>query len=288
MGPVGCHSCFARHLSFECHLWTIVLRGHGCAKDVIYCCSRPRSDQGSAHGLFLRFIKNSLNDFTERYNVIIFENGKTIDFPWNHAVRHRFHKIPEEPHSINVLLQELTAIFHAVQVVSAGKEGVGIMNIRKKTVQGLMAGDTFVVKRTFTETDMHMFADITRDYNPVHFNENFAAAKKFNGKICHGLLAASIITEIGGQIGWLASGMDFRFKKPVYFNDTITCHFTITSIDENGRAVAEAVYKNQKDTVVLEAVITGILPNMLERDILSQMMDEGDPTNKLTCRKCCA
>jgi len=146
--------------------------------------------------------------------------------------------------------------------------------IRQKTIQGLVAGDTFMVTRTFTESDMNIFADITRDYNPVHFNEDFAAAKNFKGKICHGLLAASIITEIGGQIGWLATGMEFRFKKPVYFKDAITCRFTITSIDDNGRAIAEAVYKNQDDTVVLEAAITGILPNVPERGILSKIIKE--------------
>jgi 3-hydroxybutyryl-CoA dehydratase len=158
-------------------------------------------------------------------------------------------------------------------------------NIRQKAVQGLIVGDTFTVTRTFTESDMHNYADITRDYNPVHFDERFAAAKNFNGKICHGLLAAGIITEIGGQIGWLATGMDFRFKKPVYFGDTITCRFTITSVDEKRRATAEAVYKNQEGLVVLEATITGILPNAQERDILSQMVAEGDPTNKLLSNK---
>jgi acyl dehydratase len=147
-----------------------------------------------------------------------------------------------------------------------------MIEIRKKTIQGLITGDSFTVTRTFTESDTNIFADITRDYNPVHFDERFAAAKNFNGKICHGLLAASIITEIGGQIGWLATGMDFRFKQPVYFKDTITCIFTITSIDENRRAIAEVVYKNQDDTIVLEAVITGILPDARERDILSQMV----------------
>jgi 3-hydroxybutyryl-CoA dehydratase len=143
--------------------------------------------------------------------------------------------------------------------------------IRQKTIQGLRTGDSFVITRTFTESDMHIFADITRDYNPVHFDDRFAAAKNFKGKICHGLLAASILTEIGGQIGWLATGMDFRFKQPVYFEDTISCIFTITSIEKNRRAIAEAVYKNQDDTVVLEAVITGILPDARERDILSQV-----------------
>jgi 3-hydroxybutyryl-CoA dehydratase len=153
--------------------------------------------------------------------------------------------------------------------------------IREKTIHGLAAGDTFTVTRTFTESDMRMFAGITRDYNPVHFDERFAAAKNFKGKICHGLLAAGIITEIGGQIGWLATGMDFRFIKPVYFEDTITCLFTIRSLDENGRAVADAIYKNQDGTIVLEAVITGILPDTRELMILSQMVAEGDPTNGL-------
>ena len=161
------------------------------------------------------------------------------------------------------------------------KSGTSMTNIREKTIDGLAAGYAFTVTRTFTETDMNIFADITRDYNPVHFDERFAAAKKFKGKICHGLLAASIITEIGGQIGWLATGMDFRFKKPVYFGGAITCLFTITSVEENGRAIAKAVYKNQDGLVVLEATITGILPNEQERDILSQMLAEGDPTNKL-------
>jgi len=153
-------------------------------------------------------------------------------------------------------------------------------SIREKTLQGLAAGDSFSVTRTFTEKDMVFFADITRDYNPVHFDGRFSAAKRFHGRICHGLLAASLITEIGGQIGWLATGMDFRFKKPVYFEDTITCHFTIASTDEKGRAKARAIYINQDGKVVIEASISGRLPNAKERRIMSQMVAEGDPTNK--------
>jgi hypothetical protein len=68
-------------------------------------------------------------------------------------------------------------------------------------------------------------------------------------------------------------------KKPVYFNDTITCHFTITEFDEHGRAKADAIYRNQDGVTVIEALITGILPNDGERRILSQLVAEGDPTN---------
>jgi acyl dehydratase len=143
-------------------------------------------------------------------------------------------------------------------------------------------GDSFTVSRTFTEEDVLKFSEITRDYNPVHFEDRFSAVKKFNGRICHGLLIASILTEIGGQIGWLASVMNFRFKQPVYFGDTITCDLTITDIDERNRAKALAVYKNKDDVIVLEAELEGIVPGPPERKVLSVMVKEGDPTNKLS------
>ena len=158
----------------------------------------------------------------------------------------------------------------------------GVMSeIRKKTIQGLTAGDTFVVSRQFTEDDMLAFADVTRDYNPIHFDKRFADVKNFNGRICHGLLVGSMLTKVGGQIGWLASEMNFRFKRPVYFGDTIVCTFTISEIDERNRARAEVVYRNQDGIVVLEADLAGILPGEPEREVLDAMVAEGDPTNKV-------
>ncbi|MDX1707691.1 MAG: MaoC family dehydratase [Desulfobacterales bacterium] len=152
--------------------------------------------------------------------------------------------------------------------------------IRQKTIQGLQVGQTFTVARQFSEADMQIFADITRDYNAVHFDSRFAAAKNFRGCICHGLLVGSLLTEIGGQIGWLASVMNFRFKQPVYFDDTITCKLTITHIDERRRAKAKALFFNPDGDLVLEAKLEGILPDTTERQILGQMVAEGDPTNK--------
>ena len=88
-------------------------------------------------------------------------------------------------------------------------------DIRLKAVEGLKSGDTFSVSRTFHWRDVVRFADISRDYNPVQFDERFSKVKNFDRCICHGLLIATLLTEIGGKIGWLASGMNFRFIKPV-------------------------------------------------------------------------
>jgi len=81
-----------------------------------------------------------------------------------------------------------------------------------------------------------------------------------------------MITEVGGQIGWLASGMNFRFRRPVYFGDTITCVFTITEVDERNRARAEAILSNQHGEPVIEAWLTGVLPGPREQQVMSAMI----------------
>lgn len=147
-------------------------------------------------------------------------------------------------------------------------------DIRAKAIKGLKKGDTFSVSRTFSDQDVVQFAEVSRDYNPVHSEQRFAEVKNFDGLICHGLLVASLITEIGGQIGWLASGMSFKFKGPVYIGDTIRCDLTITEVDEKGRARAEAVCKNSQGRTVLMATLRGILPGAQEQMILEELLAE--------------
>ncbi len=146
--------------------------------------------------------------------------------------------------------------------------------IRSQAIEGLKVGDTFSISRTFSNQEVMAFADLSRDYNPVHFDERFARVR-FNSCICHALLAASLLTEIGGQIGWLGSGMSYAFKKPIYVGDTITCEFTITEIDERDRATAAVSFRNQHDHMVIEATLTGVLPNDEERRVMAAMVDEG-------------
>jgi acyl dehydratase len=153
--------------------------------------------------------------------------------------------------------------------------------IRRRAIQGLRPGDTFTLERTFTEELTRAFGDLSQDYNPVHYDRRFATARSFTGLICHGLLVGSLVTEVGGQIGWLATGMEFRFLRPVYFGDTITCRFTLTEVDERGRAKGRAVFSNQHGATVIEATLSGRLPGEAERAVLAAMVAEGDPTNRL-------
>ncbi len=153
--------------------------------------------------------------------------------------------------------------------------------LRRRAIRGLKPGDSFEIKRTFTREDTLAFGGLTRDYNPVHYEPRFAQAKGFSGIVCHGLLTGSMICEVGGQLAWLATGMSFRFRRPVYPGDTVTCRLVITQIDERGKAHAAGTFSNQHGEQVATAELTGFLPTGRSRDILADMVAEGDPTNAI-------
>ena len=142
-------------------------------------------------------------------------------------------------------------------------------DIRARAIEGLEVGDVFTRRRTFSLDDIDAFEAISRDHNPVHGSQAFAGSKGFEGTICHGLLVASLLTEIGGQLGWLAARMDLSFRRPVYPGDEIACRWEITNIEADLRAAAEVCFSNSTGEVVLEATITGRIPNPTERQIMA-------------------
>jgi acyl dehydratase len=153
--------------------------------------------------------------------------------------------------------------------------------MRQRTIQGLQVGDSFRISRTFSREEIDAFGDLTRDYNPVHYHTRWSQAKGFDGLVCHGLLVGSMLCEIGGQVAWLATGMTFKFVRPVYPGVTITCTLTITKIDPSGRADAEAVLTDDDGDPVCLAQLKGYLPMGSERDLLDTLVKEGDRFNPL-------
>ena len=152
---------------------------------------------------------------------------------------------------------------------------------REQAIAGIDPGKTFTFTRTFTQKDVEDFGDLTRDYNPVHYDPPFAGQKGFDRIICHGLLVGSMVCELGGQLAWLASGMRFSFMRPVYVGDTVTCSMTIVSISEKRYAEASSRMVNQRGVEVMRCTLEGFLPEEQDAKRLSEMIAEGDPTNKL-------
>ena len=119
-------------------------------------------------------------------------------------------------------------------------------------------GQTFTFRRTFTDGDVALFCGVTGDYNPYHQDEAFAKESWYGSLTIPGLLTGSMLTHIGGLLGFLATEMSFEYLAPVFVGDTITCTVTIAEKnEEKRRIVASAGFVNQDDVEVLRASFSG-------------------------------
>lgn len=122
----------------------------------------------------------------------------------------------------------------------------------------LQVGQTFTYTRTFTEGDLAIFCGVTGDYNPYHQDEEFARGSWYGQRTLPGLLTASMMTHIGGMLGFLATEMSFEYLAPVYPGDTITCTVTVAEKDEERRRMTgEADFVNHDGAQVLRARFSG-------------------------------
>ena len=117
--------------------------------------------------------------------------------------------------------------------------------------------------RTVTSEDIEMFGQVSGDYNPLHFNEDWAKTTMFKGRIAHGILTATYVsTVIGMKLpgpGTIYMSQNMKFRRPVRVGDTITARVEVISKnDEKEFLTLKTVCINQEDKVVLagEAVVT--------------------------------
>ncbi len=122
----------------------------------------------------------------------------------------------------------------------------------------LSVGQEFTFRRTFTDADVALFCGVTGDFNPYHSDDDFVRESWFERRLVPGLLTGSMLTHIGGLIGFLATEMTFEFVGPVYIGDTITCTVTIAEKDAGKRSAVGVVRcANQDDQEVLRARFAG-------------------------------
>jgi 3-hydroxybutyryl-CoA dehydratase len=128
----------------------------------------------------------------------------------------------------------------------------------REAFDGMHVGQTFTFRRTFTDGDVALFCGVTGDYNPYHQDEVFAKESPYGRLTIPGLLTGSMLTHIGGLLGFLATEMAFEYLAPVFVGDTITCTVTIAEKnEEKRRIVASAGFVNQDDVEVLRASFSG-------------------------------
>ena len=130
------------------------------------------------------------------------------------------------------------------------RDAIGPLNLRI----GQGARRTKII----TETDLRLFAEITGDYNPLHFSDDFAGRTRFGrrvaqGGIAAGLLNALVAMDLPGP-GTVFMSQSLNYRRPVYVGDTLTAAVEIVALKPDKPVCHLAfVVTNQNAETILDA-----------------------------------
>jgi len=110
---------------------------------------------------------------------------------------------------------------------------------------------------TLTQDHVKTFAELSGDYNPLHFDENFVKKTKFGklvvqGGLTTGLLHALVAMDMPGP-GTVFLSQNWKFTAPVFIGDTITAKAEVLSVHESKPVTQLKIdVKRQDGETVLE------------------------------------
>ena len=98
----------------------------------------------------------------------------------------------------------------------------------------LKIGQKATRSMTLSSKHVQQFAELTGDYNPLHFEEAFVEQTKFKrlvvqGGLTTGLLHALVAMDMPGP-GTVFLSQNWRFTAPVFIGDTITAEAEVQKI----------------------------------------------------------
>lgn len=87
---------------------------------------------------------------------------------------------------------------------------------------------------SLTENHVNAYAELTGDYNPLHFDEDFASKTRFKnlvvqGGLTTGLVHALVAMDMPGP-GTVFLNQNWQFTAPVYIGDTITVEAEVLKV----------------------------------------------------------
>ena len=117
--------------------------------------------------------------------------------------------------------------------------------------------------RTVFEVDVVNFACFSGDFAPLHVDRSYASQTIFGDNVAHGLIQLAFVTGWLDKIGLLEGtgqafhGIEWKWKKPVKFGDTISGTLTViegrtSSLPGSGVIKFGVIVTNQRGEEVSE------------------------------------
>jgi acyl dehydratase len=122
---------------------------------------------------------------------------------------------------------------------------------------GLEVGQTARRTQTVTADDVELYARLTGDRNPLHFDADFAARTRFGrlvaqGGIAAGMLNALVAMDLPGP-GTVFMSQSLKYLAPTYLGDTLTAQVEVLALKPD-KPVCQlrATIRNQDGVTLLE------------------------------------
>ncbi|MCJ8054672.1 hypothetical protein GB928_007035 [Shinella curvata] len=108
----------------------------------------------------------------------------------------------------------------------------------------LTVGESHMVRKTISESDVYLYAGIVADFHPNHIDEEYAG-KHLGRRVAHGALLPGFVSRatvemIGERLnppGYAAQEFRLKMISPAYIGDTITTTVTVSEVDPARRKV---------------------------------------------------
>jgi acyl dehydratase len=110
-----------------------------------------------------------------------------------------------------------------------------------------------------TTKQLVMYAGASGDFNPIHYDAEFARAGGFPSVIAHGMLSMGFFGRLVASFAGpeRVRKISARFKAVTFPGDVITCTGEIVELDEKSHTVViKLIAKKQDGTVTLEGNAT--------------------------------
>ncbi len=114
------------------------------------------------------------------------------------------------------------------------------------------------LQKAIKQAKINLYAEASRDFNPIHIDEAFAQKTPLGGTIAHGMLILAYISQMMTAAfgkNWLTGGrLNVRFKAPARPGDVITVSGRITRLEpDEGYTLCrcEVLCENQDGEIVI-------------------------------------
>jgi len=95
-------------------------------------------------------------------------------------------------------------------------------------------GQSYSFTKRISAQDVDHFARISGDANPLHMKDSFAQARGFQGRVVHGALLISYISQMIGMHlpgeGCLWQCLNIKFHAPCFIDDTVEIKATVAQV----------------------------------------------------------